>query len=393
ASRIFVDFERLRREVVRAGRLGQASPIDAKNWFRESTAAIDSLLAVEEAAGRAATRHRDNAFLRAAGAIALGAALFVIVTGAAAFSLFLFKRRVSGPLRQITQATRRFARGDYDVAIPDVLTDLEVAGVAAAIEEFRTDAVEQARLKRELQTARETAEAASRAKSQFLANMSHELRTPLNAIIGFSELIKTQALGPLGHDKYREYASDVHDSGRRLLDIINDVLDMARIETQQSTLEQDDVDLAEIVALGIRRIEERARLAGLSVEMECSGSVRMKADPAKIDRVVANLLSNAVKFTPAGGRITVRIFREAGGGAVVEVCDTGIGMSSSDIAKVFEPFYQVDADLNRRHEGTGLGIPLSNAIARMHGGQLQIDSEPGAGTRVRMILPRARRLG
>ncbi len=391
-SHYFLDFQRLRNDVVLAGRHGLPYPVDAQAWFSASTAANDSLLAVENAARQAATRYRDRAFARASAAILAGASMFVIVSVIAAFSILLFKRRVSDPLRQITQAARRFAKGAYYAAMPALSTDSEVAEIAIALGDFRDDAVERDRLKAELRKARDKAEAANRAKAYFLANMSHELRTPLNAIIGFSELIKGEVMGPLGHRKYLEYAGDVHDSGRHLLAIINDVLEMARIETEQSTLREEDVDLTALAELGTRRIEARAQSGGVRVEPIVAGPLRVRADAGKIDRVITNILSNAVKFTSPGGRIAVRVQREADG-AVIEVVDTGIGMSASEIAQVYEPFYQADGGLNRRHVGTGLGIPLSSAIAEMHGGRLEIDSEPNAGTTVRIILPPERCIG
>src|SRR5690606_9149091 len=172
-SRVFLDFQRLRSAVVLAGRQGLPYPVDAQAWFSASTAAIDSLLAVEDAARQASTRHRDNAFAKASAAILAGASLFVIVSVIAAFSFFLFKRRVSDPLHQISQATRRFAQGDYYAAMPVLSTGSDVAEIAVALGQFRDDAVERDRLKAELRKARDKAEAANRAKAQFLANMSH----------------------------------------------------------------------------------------------------------------------------------------------------------------------------------------------------------------------------
>lgn len=385
--RFFVEFEEMRRAVLAAGRQARPYPMDADAWFATSTAAIDNLLTVETAASTAATRYRDRVFMRALAAIAGGAVLFVVISIAGTFSMLLFKRCVSDPLRQITQATRRFARGDYEAAIPKLFSGSEVAEVAAAVGEFRDDAIERARLKKELQIARDEAEAANRAKTQFLANMSHELRTPLNAIIGFSELIKGQALGPVGHDKFLEYADDVHASGCHLLEIINDVLDMARMEAGMSTLQEEPMDLVEVAAMAMRRIETKARLGEVEVKAEGERSLMVLADPAKMDQAIANLLSNAVKFTPPGGRIAVCVRTSLDGGAVVEIEDTGIGMSASEVARVREPFYQAEAVLSRRHGGTGLGTPLSEAIARLHGGRLEIDSEPDVGTSVRLILP------
>lgn len=391
--RYFVEFEKVRRDVLAAGQEARPYPMTADAWFATSTAAIDSLLTVETAARTAATKYRDRVFVRALAAIAGGAALFVFICVAGTSSLLLFRRCVSDPLRQITRVTRRFARGDYDAALPQLVSGSEVAEVAAAVREFRDDAVERARLKMELQIARDRAEAANRAKTEFLANMSHELRTPLNAIIGFSELIKSQALGPVGNDKYLEYADDVHASGCHLLEIINDVLEMARMEAGMSTLQEEPMDLVEIAALAVRRIEAKARLGKVELRAEGERSLMVLADPAKMVQAITNLLSNAVKFTSPGGHVTIRIRTSRDLGALVEIADTGIGMSASELARVREPFYQTEAVLSRRYGGTGLGLPLSEAIAKLHGGRLEIDSKPGAGTSVRLILPSERLIG
>lgn len=386
-SRFFVDFEQSRRVVLAAGEQSLSYPMDAEAWFAASTAAIDNLVTVEATARATATQYRNKTFRRTSAAIVGGAVLFVAISATGALSILLFKSRISDPLHRLTQATRRFAQGDYEVAIPKILSGSEVAEIAAAVGEFRDDAVERARLKAELRIARDEAEAANRAKTQFLANMSHELRTPLNAIIGFSELIKSQALGPVGHEKYLEYADDVHASGRHLLEIINDVLDMARMEAGMSTLQEEPMDLVEVAALAMRRITTKVRLGEVEVKTKGEPSLMVMADPAKIDQAITNLLSNAVKFTPPGGRIAVCVRRGVDGGAVVEIEDTGIGMSASEVARVPEPFYQAEGVLSRRHGGTGLGIPLSEAIAKLHGGRLEIDSEPDVGTSARLFLP------
>ncbi|GIK98278.1 MAG: hypothetical protein BroJett029_24870 [Alphaproteobacteria bacterium] len=393
ARRYFVEFDRLRSSIMAAGRAGKRYPVDAQAWLRESTAAIDSLLAVQSAAAEAAAQYRNAAFARAVSAILLGAGLFVAAAAIATAALFLLRRRVIDPLRQLTLAARRFARGDFAAAIPGSGATPEIAEMTIAVEEIRNDALARARLEAELRQARDRAEAANLAKTQFLANISHELRTPLNAIIGFSELISTEALGPLGQDKYRDYARDVNQSGYHLLAIVNDLLDMSRIEAKQVALAEDEVDLAEIAEVCLRRVEDQARAADLHLEYDPVRLESVRADQRRIAQIITNLLSNAVKFTPAGGRVCLRLRATPRGEAVIEVEDTGIGMRQSDLALVFEPFRQVDQGLARRYEGTGLGLSLSKAIAELHGGRLELESALGVGTTVRLILPAERRFG
>ncbi|MGE5539701.1 MAG: ATP-binding protein [Gemmatimonas sp.] len=243
----------------------------------------------------------------------------------------------------------------------------------------------------ELRQAKMEAELANISKSQFLATMSHELRTPLNAILGFSELIAQQSLGAVGHPKYRDYAQDIHDSGQHLLAIINDILDMSKIEAGQLTLREDVIDVATVAETCRRFIQQRADDAGVMVATDVvAGLPGLRGDELRVKQVVLNLLSNAVKFTPRGGHVTLSAGIHALGGIAVTVTDTGIGMSPEEIDIALKAFHQVDNSLQRSHEGTGLGLPLAKNLVELHGGRLIVDSTPGAGTKVSAVFPATR---
>ena len=252
------------------------------------------------------------------------------------------------------------------------------------------DVTAQVRVEEELRRSKEAAEAASRAKSEFLANMSHELRTPLNAIIGFSELMQKQRSARPG-DAYVEWAGDIMASGRHLLDVINDVLELARIEAGRYMLAQDRVDLGSAVraCMAMVRLQAEAK----HVALECGIAEReviLRADARAVRQIVLNLLTNAVKFTPSGGAVSIRGGRAANGDVMVVVADTGIGIESSALASLGQPFTQADASISRTHGGTGLGLSISRKLAALHGGELTIESHPGRGTTVRVIFPSVR---
>jgi signal transduction histidine kinase len=238
--------------------------------------------------------------------------------------------------------------------------------------------------------ARDAAEAANRSKSEFLANMSHELRTPLNAIIGFSGMMSDRMFGPL-NDKYAEYAALIGESGRHLLAIITDILDVARADANRLALAEEDVRIEEIVALSSSIIEGMARQAGVEYVIEIAPNPpTLLVDRAKLTQIFVNLLSNAVKFTPPGGVVRLKVQSEPGAGVWFRVEDTGIGMSAEQIPVALSPFGQIDSGLNRKFNGVGLGLPLTKRLVELHGGTFEIASVPGRGTAVSFHLPEAR---
>jgi PAS domain S-box-containing protein len=249
------------------------------------------------------------------------------------------------------------------------------------------DITDSKRAAQDLLEAKDEAELANRSKSEFLANMSHELRTPLNAILGFSEVMQGELFGPLGQDKYREYVGLIQQSGRHLLDVINDILDIARIEAGHVTLHEEEVDLGEVIASARTLIEPRVFEGKQSLLVDISPqNPLVKADRRRLKQMLLNLLSNAAKFTPEGGTITLRAYPTPDG-LTLEVEDTGIGMSPEQARDVLKPFVQVDSGLGRRYEGTGLGLPLVASMAAMHGMAFSLTSSPEQGTLARLVFP------
>ncbi|MGP1256853.1 MAG: PAS-domain containing protein [Kiloniellales bacterium] len=253
------------------------------------------------------------------------------------------------------------------------------------------DITERKRVELALRSAKETAEIANRTKSEFLANMSHELRTPLNAIIGFSEIMKNETMGPLGGERYRAYAEDIWDSGTHLLNIINDILDVSKAEAGMLDLAEEELIVAEVAGAALRLVRQRAEAGGVTVDVSLPEQLPMIwADQLRMKQILLNLLSNAVKFTPAGKRVSLRAEVRADGDLAIEVADQGIGISEEDLERVLEPFTQADSSLSRRHQGTGLGLPLTRALLEMHGGQMRLESTKGKGTVATITLPASR---
>jgi two-component system cell cycle sensor histidine kinase PleC len=236
--------------------------------------------------------------------------------------------------------------------------------------------------------AQQRAEAASNAKSEFLANMSHELRTPLNAVLGFSEIIKDRVFGEAAADRYVDYASHIHFSGRHLLGLINDILDLSKIEAGKRELDEINIDLAALVHDVIRFVEPQANRKSLTLCFEADERITVRADERALRQIIANLLSNAVKFTPEAGRITVRIARTGQDTLTLAVEDTGIGIKPEDIGRVLESFGQARHDVATTDErGTGLGLPIVKGLTELHGGTMTLESELGRGTTVTIELP------
>ena len=296
-----------------------------------------------------------------------------------------------------------FAPGTLAIAIAAVAVLIVALGLVSAqldrhLQSRRTDEASRLRAyilelettKRDLKSALEQAFAASEAKSAFLANMSHELRTPLNAIIGFSDLILAAPLGPIGNPRYREYINDIHNSGSHLLKLINNILDLSRLDAGKGDLHDVDISIVHLLSEVHHIAADQAERAKVSLTIDVpSGICNLRADERRTQQIFLNLVSNAIKFTPENGSVVVRA-RENQDGLVVEVQDTGIGMAAQDIPAALEHFGQLDSRLARKYEGTGLGLPLASRLVALQGGSLKIASEIGVGTAVTVTFPRSR---
>jgi len=269
------------------------------------------------------------------------------------------------------------------------------AELSAANRSLANEVQERKRVARALQNAKEEAEIANHAKSGFLAMISHELRTPLNAIIGFSEILNDEMFGPLGHKKYAGYVRDIRSSGQHLLGLINNILDLTKVEANEFNLRRQPIDLSHAIQEVLRLFHGQARTAGQDIELELDEPLPfLHADPGAFRQILINLVSNALKFTPEGGLIVVSAKVELGGRLTISVADNGIGIPAEHLDGVFQPFIQVDSSLARKYEGTGLGLPLTKSLVQLHGGTIRIDSAPRHGTTVYvtfekdMVLPR-----
>ena len=286
----------------------------------------------------------------------------------------LARRRAEEQSRQSERAL-----GQRVAELEQVRSTLELQGAALT------------RLAAQLQSANEQASAASRAKSDFLAAMSHELRTPLNAIIGFSEVIRNETFGPVGSAKYRGYAEDINASGQHLLDLINDILDLSKVESGLGELRDENVDVPKTVQLVFNLVKQRAEKGGVGLALDLPHDLPLlRADGRKLKQILLNLVTNAVKFSYRDGTVTLRARAGPDDGYLFEVLDEGIGMAPEDIPKAFAHFGQVFGDPDREQEGTGLGLPLTKALVEMHQGSLDLKSAPGAGTKASVRFPAER---
>ncbi len=378
-----------RRKILDALGAGKASPLSVSKWLAESDRGLIAITDVSRTAfvltraGVAKTLDQANRELD------LALMLMTLFISLASFTLLYVFLRVIRPLRAISGAMQAVAESNLDHPIPFQNRRDEIGQFARSLRLFRDNVIEKRKLEealRENEVAKDTAEASSKVKSQFLANMSHELRTPLNAIIGFSELLQNQIYGPL-QKQYRDYATIIHESGHHLLNLVSDILDIAKIEAGKFVLDIQDVDLTESVAYCVRLVKKRADELGLRlVTLLPAQGLTFSADHRAFRQILLNLLSNAIKFSRPGDEveITARISADH---LILTVRDHGIGMPESLLARVGRPFEQAINDPVHAREGTGLGLSLVRALIDQHGGLLSIESHEGIGTAVTCELP------
>jgi len=298
------------------------------------------------------------------------------------------RETLSGTATPLMEQHRvRLDGGDYWAAVTAI--PMTWKGKPAGLVVIR-DITDERFAQEQLQEAKDAAEFANRTKSEFLANMSHELRTPLNAVIGFSEIMSKQILGPIGNDNYRGYVNDIHESGTHLLRVINDILDLSKVESGKLMPDLAEADAREAIEASIRVVRGRAESQGIDIDRRVPEDIPpVRADERMLKQILMNLLSNAVKFTAEGGRVRIAARATSEGDVEISVTDNGIGISARDLAKVMEPFGQVESALSRKFEGTGLGLPLSRSLVELQGGEMILRSKPGLGTRVAIRLPAA----
>jgi two-component system, cell cycle sensor histidine kinase PleC len=271
---------------------------------------------------------------------------------------------------------------DNDLRLRATVNDLKRSQTA-----LERQAIELADLAEKYSREKNRAEEANQTKSKFLANMSHELRTPLNAIIGFSEIMESGMFGTLGSEKYQEYCHDILTSGHYLLEVINDILDMSKIEAGRMKLDMETLDLSKTLAESLRVVSGRAEDKHLVLDTDIEGSIPVVADRRAIKQIIVNLLSNAVKFTPDSGRVVVRT-RVLSDSVLLMIADTGIGIAPQSLARLGRPFEQVESQLTKTYQGSGLGLAIARSLTNLHGGSMRLRSKLGTGTVVCISLPR-----
>jgi signal transduction histidine kinase len=378
----FTELRPKRDAIVEELTAGGPVSIAAGDWRPLSTAAQISVFNVANVALNVAGAYAKEQAAAARQDFYAASLMTVLFSGIGIFTALYVMKAVVRPIAKISNTMRLVAEGDLSRAIPFQHRKDEIGFLARALRVFRDNAIEE----QHLRVAKEGAEAANRTKSEFLANMSHELRTPLNAVIGFSEMIKIEMFGPVG-ERYRSYAADIYNSGSHLLGLINEILDLSKLEAGQFELYEEDVDLTGAVEACLHLVEPQARKSKIRISTALDPKVRViRADDRRMRQILINLLSNAVKFTPEGGQVHVSSALK-NDGLAIEVSDTGIGIAAENMAKVMTSFGQVESKVTRKYEGSGLGLPLAKHLVELHGGTLTIQSQVDVGTTVTVMLP------
>jgi len=378
----FTEFRSLRNHVVSELSAGRTPDITLRDWLMLSAAGRESVYTVAKTAFELASDHADEQFALAERDFYAALALMVFFLGVGVVTAAYVIKGVVRPITKIAETMQIVAGGELSGEIAFEDRSDEIGLLARSLRVFRDNAIE----KQQLHLAKIGAETANRTKSDFLANMSHELRTPLNAIIGYSEIIKLGMFGPIS-DRYRGAGSDIFDSGTHLLNLINEVLDLSKLEAKQFELHEENVAVAALVQNCIHLMKPQAEKGKVRLATAIDNGLPMlRADDRRMRQILLNLLSNAVKFTPEGGGV-VASAAMLNGSVTIAVSDSGIGMAPDQIPKALQPFRQIDSRISRRHEGTGLGLPLAKHLAELHGGKLIIESRVNFGTTVRIVLP------